>query len=208
MTLKSTNRVTTLLMLLALSASVSALWPAAPARAQTALAIVGDPAPDFALTGIDGRKVSLSEFAGKFVVLEWWGSECYTIKTHYKAGTMQGAQKRARADGAVWLSIDSTHPGHSSFLNASQTAEMLKKWNGAQNAMLQDPDGKVGRLYGASVTPHTVVIDPKGRLIYAGAIDDDRSMRDVRKARNLALAAIDEARAGKPVSRPLTKAYG
>lgn len=179
-----------------------------PAAAQASLARVGDPAPAFTLTSIDGRKVSLSDFKGKYVVLEWWNSECYTINTHYGAGAMQAAQRRARAAGAVWLSIDSTHPSQPSFLDARRTAEMLRQWKAEPAAMLQDPDGRTGRAYGAMVTPHTFVVDPAGRLIYAGAIDDQRAMRDVRKARNLPLAAIEESRAGKPVSRPLTQAYG
>jgi len=179
---------------------------AGPVRAEPAR--VGDAAPGFTLPAIDGRKVALSDFAGKYVVLEWWNSDCYAINTHYEAGAMQAAQTRARSADVVWLSIDSTHPGHPSFVDARRSADLLRQWKGAQTALLQDPEGRVGRAYGATMTPHTYVIDPKGRLIYAGAIDDQRAMRDVRKARNLALAAIEEARAGKPVSRPLTQAYG
>jgi peroxiredoxin len=179
-----------------------------PAAAQAALARVGDPAPAFTLPSIDGRTVSLSDFKGRYVVLEWWNSDCYAINTHYGAGAMQAAQRRARTEGTVWLSIDSTHPSHPSFLDAKRTAAMLRQWKGSQAAMLQDPDGRTGRAYGAMVTPHAYVIDPSGRLIYAGAIDDQRTMRDPRKARNLPLAAIEEARAGQPVSRPLSQAYG
>jgi|LNFM01.1.fsa_nt_gb peroxiredoxin len=185
-----------------------ALLLAAPVAAQPSLARVGDPAPAFTLTAIDGRRISLSDFKGKYVVLEWWNSDCYAVNTHYGAGAMQAAQARARSDGVVWLSIDSTHPGHPSFVDAKRSAAMLREWKGNQHAMLQDPDGRTGRAYGAMMTPHTYVIDPTGKLIYSGAIDDQRAMRDVRKARNLPLAAIDEARAGKPVSRPLTQAYG
>lgn len=179
---------------------------AGPVRAEPAR--VGDPAPAFTLPSIDGRQISLSDFTGKYVVLEWWNSDCYAINTHYEAGVMQAAQKRALSADVVWLSIDSTHPGHPSFMDSRRSADLLRKWKGAQTALLQDPEGRVGRVYGAAMTPHTYVIDPKGRLIYAGAIDDERRMRDVKKARNLALAALDEARAGKPVSRPLTQAYG
>ena len=186
----------------------AALLLALPAWAQSSLARVGDPAPAFTLPSIDGRKVSLADFRGKYVVLEWWNSECFAINTHYGAGAMQAAQRRAGANGTVWLSIDSTHSTHPSFVDARRAAAMLRQWKGSQSAMLQDPDGRTGRAYGAMVTPHTYVIDPSGALIYAGAIDDQRTMRDVRRARNLALAAIEEARAGKPVSRPLTQAYG
>ncbi len=181
---------------------------ALPAWAQSSLARVGDPAPAFTLQSIDGRNVSLADFRGRYVVLEWWNSECFAINTHYGAGAMQAAQRRAGASGTVWLSIDSTHSAHPSFVDARRAAAILRQWKGGQSAMLQDPDGRTGRAYGAMVTPHTYVIDPSGTLIYAGAIDDQRTMRDVRRARNLALAAIEEARAGKPVSRPLTQAYG
>ncbi|MBC7780314.1 MAG: redoxin domain-containing protein [Proteobacteria bacterium] len=180
----------------------------APDAARAALAQVGAPAPVFTLPSIDGRKVSLADYAGKYVVLEWWNSQCYAINRHYDGGAMQAAQKRARSSEVVWLTVDSTQPGHSSFVDARQTADMLRKWKATPSALLQDPDGRVGRLYGATVTPHTFVIDPKGRLIYAGAIDDQRAMRDVKKARNLAFAALDEARAGTPVSTPLTQGYG
>ena len=175
---------------------------------QSSLARVGDPAPSFTLSSIDGRKVSLADFRGKYVVLEWWNSECYAVNIHYGAGAMQAAQRQARADGTVWLSIDSTHPAHPSFVDAKRSQAMLKQWKGNQTALLQDTDGRTGRAYGAVVTPHTYVIDPAGTLIYSGAIDDQRAMRDVRKARNFALAALGEARGGKPVSRPLTQAYG
>jgi peroxiredoxin len=194
--------------LLALATALSMLGVAAPALAQPSIARVGDPAPSFTLPAIDGRTISLSDFKGRYVVLEWWNSDCYAVNTHYGAGAMQSAQQRAQKDGVVWLSIDSTHPGHPSFVDARRSTAMLREWKGRQAAMLQDPDGRTGRAYGANVTPQTYVIDPSGRLIYAGAIDDQRAMRDVRKARNLALAAIEEARAGKPVSRPLTQAYG
>jgi peroxiredoxin len=190
------------------AATAMAILFATPALAQPSIARVGDPAPSFTLPSIDGRKVSLSDFKGRYVVLEWWNSDCYAVNAHYGAGAMQAAQQRARKDGAVWLSIDSTHPGHPSFVDAKRTATMLRDWKGNQNAVLQDPDGRIGRIYGATVTPHTYVIDPTGKLIYAGAIDDQRAMRDVRSARNLALAAIEDARSGKPVSRPLTQAYG
>jgi peroxiredoxin len=188
---------------------LATLLPTLPAQAPpSALARVGDPAPPFTLPAIDGRTLSLSGFKGRFVVLEWWNSDCYAVNTHYGAGAMQAAQKRARSLGAAWLSIDSTHPKHPSYLDARATAAMLRKWQGNQDALLQDPDGRTGRAYGAVVTPHTFVVDPAGTLIYAGAIDDQRAMRDVRKARNLALAAIDDARAGRPVARPLSQAYG
>ena len=87
---------------------------------QSSLARVGDPAPSFTLSSIDGRKVSLADFRGKYVVLEWWNSECYAVNTHYGAGAMQAAQRKARADGAIWLSIDSTHPAHPSFVDAKR----------------------------------------------------------------------------------------
>ena len=181
---------------------------AVPGETRAALARVGAPAPDFTLTSLDGKAVSLADFAGRHVVLEWWNSDCYAINRHYQSGNMQAVQKRARAADVVWLSIDSTHPGHPSFVDAKRATEMLRKWQGRQTAMLQDPTGKVGRLFGAQTTPHTFVIDPRGVLIYAGAIDDQRSMRDFSKARNFALTAIEESRAGKPVSQPVTQAYG
>ena len=125
---------------------------ALPAWAQSSLARVGDPAPAFTLQSIDGRNVSLADFRGRYVVLEWWNSECFAINTHYGAGAMQAAQRRAGASGTVWLSIDSTHSAHPSFVDARRAAAILRQWKGGQSAMLPHPRPPAAPLARARVT--------------------------------------------------------
>ena len=87
---------------------------------------------------------------------------------------MPATQKAAVDKGAVWLAISSTHSGASDYMAPAALAGWMKDKGGSPTATLMDADGKVGRAYGAKVTPHMYVIDPKGTLVYAGAIDDKR----------------------------------
>jgi len=90
----------------------------------------------------------------------------------------------------------------------------MTKWvaakGAAPTAVLIDKDGKVGRLYGARTTPHMYVIDPQGKLVYAGAIDDKRwaNVEETKSAKNHVRAALGEAMAGKPVAVSATTPYG
>lgn len=185
----------------------AALLVSAPAMAQ---ALPGQPAPAFALTDLAGKPVRLADFRGRYVVLEWTNPSCPFVQKHYVSGNLQSLQKRYTADGVAWLVVNSTAANHSEFLQPAQQAAWLAKQGAAPTAAMLDPDGKVGRTYGARTTPHMYVIDPNGKLIYAGAIDDKRSANpaDVKTARNLVAQALDEARAGKPVSTASTPAYG
>jgi peroxiredoxin len=171
-------------------------------------AVPGQPAPAFTLADLSGKKVSLADFRGRFVVLEWWNAECYAINAHYDSGNMQALQAEARERDVVWLSIDSTHPGHASFVDAAIAAEMLRRWQGNQSAMLLDPDGSVARAFGARVTPQMFVIDPRGVIVYSGAIDDQRSVRNPKSAHNFVRAALADALAGRPVAVAATNPYG
>ena len=181
--------------------------------ATTAAAIaatVGQPAPEFELKDTGGTAHTLSDFKGKHVVLEWTNPDCPFVKKHYDQGDMQALQKEYTAKGVIWLSIASSAPGKQGHYTAEQWTE-LKKTKGHQStAVLLDPDGKVGKQYDARTTPHMFVINPEGRLIYAGAIDDNPSTRpaDVKTARNHVRAALDEAMSGQPVSVPSSKPYG
>jgi peroxiredoxin len=172
--------------------------------------VVGAPAPDFALTDSSGVKRSLSEFKGKYVVLEWTNPGCPFVKKHYGSGNMQKLQAEYTKRGVVWLSIDSSAPAEQGFLEGDSAKQARQTLYAASTALLLDPDGKVGHLYHATNTPDMYVIDPEGKLIYEGAIDSIASAdpADIDKATNYVQVNLDDALSGKPVSHPVTKAYG
>ena len=172
---------------------------------------VGQPAPDFSLTDVNGKAVKLSEFKGKTVVLEWTNPGCPFVQKHYNTSNMQALQKDATTKGVVWLSINSTEKNHSDYLAPARlNAKINGEWKGASSYLLMDESGKVGQAYTAKTTPHMYVIDPSGKLVYAGGIDDKRSANpaDVKIAKNFVRAALDETLAGKPVSVATATPYG
>ncbi len=175
-----------------------------------AAARVGVDAPPVTLSDTSGKAVSLADFRGRHVVLEWVNPGCPFVQKHYDSKNMQGLQARYGAKGVVWLAVHSTHPPHQDHLAPDAMARQMKAWGGAPTATLMDPDGVAGRAYGARTTPHMFVIDPDGKVVYAGGIDDRRTANpaDVPKARNHVAAAIDEALAGKPVSVATSAPYG
>lgn len=172
---------------------------------------VGQPAPDFTLTDIDGRTHSLSEYKGKTIVLEWNNPDCPFVKKHYNSGNIPGLQKNATADGVVWLMINSGAPGKE---GADYTSEQIKAWlqkhSAAPTAYCYDHDGKVGRLYNAKTTPDMYVINADGILVYDGAIDSIRSadVADIAKATNYVKAALEAVKSGQPVPTPVSRPYG
>ncbi len=175
-----------------------------------ATADVGKAAPDFALTDINGQSHSLAEFKGKTVVLEWMNPECPVVGKHYGSGNMPKLQKAATADGVVWLSINSGHPGAQGDFEPTQVAEWMKRTGAAPTAYFRDQDGKVGRLYDARTTPHMYVVDGNGTLVYAGGIDSIPSGRvaDIAKAINYVTEALADLKAGRPVRTPHSQSYG
>lgn len=177
---------------------------------QALAAAPGQMAPEFTLPGTDGKPVKLSDHRGKWVVLEWVNPGCPYVQKHYDSDNMQGLQKSYAAKDVVWLSVNSTKPSHPDYLKPAELAEWMKKKGASPRAVLMDEQGKAGRSYDARTTPHMYVIDPAGKLVYAGAIDDKRSTNpaDVKTARNYVRAALDEAMAGKPVTTARTTAYG
>lgn len=175
-----------------------------------AAAAPGQAAPDFSLVDINGKMQKLSDYRGKYVVLEWFNSECPFVQKHYESGNMQSLQARYTQKGVVWLGVNSTSPRHSNFRDPVRSQAILKDWKSAPTAFVLDPDGKVGKQYGARTTPHMYVIDPKGTLVYVGGIDDkpSTSQRDIPTAKNLVAAALDESLGGKPVGTPSAMPYG
>ena len=170
----------------------------------------GQAAPEFSLVDINGKMQKLSDYRGKYVVLEWFNSECPFVQKHYESGNMQSLQARYTQKGVVWLGVNSTSPRHSNFRDPVRSQAILKDWKSAPTAFVLDPDGKVGKQYGARTTPHMYVIDPKGTLVYVGGIDDkpSTSQRDIPTAKNLVAAALDESLGGKPVGTPSAMPYG
>jgi thiol-disulfide isomerase/thioredoxin len=170
----------------------------------------GQPAPDFTLTGIDGKQYKLSDFRGKNVVLEWFNSECPFVQKHYESGNMQGLQSRYVGKGVIWLAINSTNPHHSNYRDPTRSQAILKDWKSSPTAFLLDPEGKVGMAYSARTTPHMYIIDPTGKLLYMGGIDDrpTASQRDISGAKNYVAVALDQVLAGKTVSENNTRPYG
>ena len=180
------------------------------AQAAFAAVTVGQPAPDFALPDVNGKTVKLGDLKGRYVVLEWVNPECPYVQKHYNSANMPALQKEFAAKNVAWLAINSTRSGHSEYKTPAQMAAWMKQINGAPAATLIDGDSKVGRLYDARNTPQMFIIDPKGQVIYTGAIDDKRSTRveDVKTAKNYVRAAFDDALAGRPVATASTSPYG
>jgi peroxiredoxin len=173
-------------------------------------ATVGQPAPNFSLQGADGKTHSLSEYAGKYVVLEWTNPECPFVKKFYNSDTMQNLQKEETAKGVAWLRINSGAPGHDGYQTIPELVSYVEDHHVAATESLVDPTGEVGHMYGARNTPEMFVIDPKGTLIYAGGIDNKPSTdpSDIASATNYVTAALQESMAGQPVATPTAPPYG
>ena len=171
---------------------------------------VGQPAADFSLTDINGQAHRLSDYRGKTVVLEWTNPECPIVRKHYLSGNMPSLQKSATADGVVWLSINSGHPGSQGDYDPAQVEGWLKSTGAAPTVYMRDPDGSVGHLYGAKATPDMYVIAADGTLIYAGAIDSIASadVSDIARATNYVRAALDSLKAGRAVAVASSRPYG
>jgi len=182
-----------------------ALHPGAAAQVR-----VGAPAPAFTLPASNGRTVSLADFKGKTVVLEWSNHECPYVGKHYRGSNMQKLQKKWTARDVVWLTVISSAPGLQGHVTAEQANKLTTERGAAPSAVLLDPKGAVGRAYGARVTPHMFVIAGDGMLIYAGGIDDKPSanIEDLKTARNYADDVLTAISDGKPVAVARTRAYG
>jgi AhpC/TSA family len=190
-----------LLTLVAVSSRAADTTP--PAR-------LGAPAPNFTLIDSNGNSVSLADFKGKTVVLEWTNHECPYVRKHYGGNNMQGLQKKWTAQGVVWLTLVSSHPGAQGFVHGLEANKLTEERGAAPTAVLLDPKGGVGRSYGAQVTPHMYVITGEGALVYMGGIDDKPSTRleDLKTAKNFVDAALSEVVAGKAVSLKTSRPYG
>ena len=189
------------------AAALGAAALAAPALAEPQL---GQPAPGFTAKDDAGHEVSLKQFAGKTVVLEWTNSGCPYVGKHYNSGTMQALQKKETADGVVWLTISSSAPDMQGYFTAKTAKAWAAKEHWAGSDLLLDSAGKIGREYGAKNTPHMFVIDKAGKIAYMGGIDD-RPYADpesLKGAKPYVAMALADLKAGRPVATPISKPYG
>jgi len=195
-----------MIKLLLTTAAIAATFAVA-ARADVK---IGQAAPDFTLTDMNGKSHSLADYKGKTVVLEWVNPECPFVMKHYGSGNIPKLQQSAKADGVVWLSINTGKAGAQGVYEPAKHAKWSSSVNASPSAYLRDPDGKVGRLYGAKTTPHMYVITPDGTLVYNGGIDSIRSadVDDIAKAENYVAAALAAVKAGKPVATATSRPYG
>ncbi|HEX2715282.1 MAG TPA: redoxin domain-containing protein [Candidatus Acidoferrales bacterium] len=171
---------------------------------------VGEAAPDFTATGSNGKSFRLSDYRGKYVVLEWHNNGCPYVGKHYNSGNMQRLQKQWTDRGVVWFTVISSAPGKQGYVTASEENDYLAKMQAAPTAALLDPTGEIGHLYDAKTSPQMVVINPHGAVIYDGAIDDrpTTDLKDVPGATNYVTLALEQAMAGKLVETPATRPYG
>src|SRR6266446_7668805 len=171
---------------------------------------VGSAAPDFSSPDANGKTQSLSQYKGKYVVLEWFNPECPCVKKHYGSDNMQKLQAEYTGKGVVWLTIDSNAPGTEGNISADQAKKIMGSWKTKQTALVLDPESKIAKLYGAKNTPNMVIVGPDGKIVYEGAIDSKATPNpaDIPSSTNYVKAALDESLAGKPVTTPQTKPYG
>ena len=171
---------------------------------------LGKPAPLFTAVDSNGKTWSLADLKGKVVVIETTNHDCPYVRKHYTAKNMQTQQREAAAKGVVWLTSASSATGEEGYVTAQQANELTKRRDAAPAAVLLDPQSKIARAYGATVTPHMYIIDANGTLVYKGGIDSIPSadIADIAKAKQYVRVGLDEVLAGKPVSNSSTRPYG
>lgn len=168
------------------------------------------PAPDFTLYNVSKMMVSLSDYQGKTVVLEWTNHECPYVQKHYGSDNMQSLQRKYTAQNVVWLSIISSAPGKQGYIDAETANQLTSSRNAAPTQVLFDPDGKVGKQYDAQTTPHMFIIDKEGTLRYAGAIDSIKSANpeDIAQATNYVDEGLTSLLAGQTIAKKSASPYG
>jgi peroxiredoxin len=170
---------------------------------------VGSMAPDFSLPG-HPKTVSLEELRGKYTVLEWYNNGCPFVRKHYDSKNIPNMQKKYKGK-VQWITLNSSAEGKQGYIeNTAKAAELYTQDTMSSMALLIDSDGKVGQNYQAKTTPHFFVIDPKGKIVYQGAIDSIASpdSADISKAENYVSMALDQALAGKEITTSKTRPYG
>ena len=192
---------------LMLGGAAVALMPAISLAASPDL---GKPAPLFTAVDSNGKSWSLADLKGKVVVIETTNQDCPYVRKHYNSRNMQTQQREAAAKGVIWLTSASSATGQEGYVTAAQANELTKSRDAAPAAVLLDPQSKIARAYGATVTPHMYIIDKTGTLVYKGGIDSipSANVDDIAKAKQYVRVALDEMLAGKPVTDSSTRPYG
>lgn len=190
-----------LLLFIALMAAAIIFLGAAKTETEAQL---GKEAPGFELVDHEGNTVSLADYEGKVLVLEWINPDCPFVKRHYGLGTMKDLAEKYQEQDVVWLAVNSTH-----YMNQETNKKWAEKYE-LPYPILMDADGSVGRMYGAKTTPHMYIIDSTGKLVYQGGIDTQAAARGPLKddTVNLVAQALDEVLAEKDVSQSQSKPYG
>lgn len=180
-------------------------WPV-----QASSAEIGEMAPTFTATDINGKEFKLEDQLGKTVVLEWTNHLCPFVKKHYSSGNMQSLQKTATDNGIVWVSIVSSAPEKQGNVTPEEAQAIVKDVGANATTRILDPSGEIGKMYDAKTTPHMFVISPEGKLVYNGAIDDNPNPdpASIEGSKNLVMAALDDLSAGRSVAIPRTAPYG
>lgn len=179
-------------------------------RAQEKPPEIGSSAPDFTLNCLGGQPHSLAAYKGKIVVLEWTNPNCpYVVRVYKTDKIIPELQRKYKEKGVIWITINSTHPEHQDYLPPEKLKEIYTEWQAAYTHYLMDPEGKVGRLYGAKTTPHIFIINSDGRLVYNGALDDDpRGQKSKEQKVNYVDLALQALLKGQEIATPVTKPYG
>ncbi len=172
--------------------------------------LVGKPAFDFEGHTSEGQVIHLSDFKGKFVVLEWNNPECPFVKKHYESGNMQRLQQYAQGEGMVWITINSSYPGKEGFMEARDAQKYYETAHSKANYYVIDDTGLIGHMYDAKTTPDIIIIDSGGYIAYSGAIDNKPTtdIEDIKYARNYVQDAIDNLMTGKAAAPFATQPYG
>ncbi|TDI62251.1 MAG: redoxin domain-containing protein [Alphaproteobacteria bacterium] len=180
------------------------------AHAAAAAPQIGAPAPAFSGINTKGETISLADFAGQKVVLEWTNHDCPFVVKHYGSGNMQRTQAALTDAGYVWLTIISSAPGKQGYVSPEKADQLTASRGAYTDHVILDPEGTIGHAYEAKTTPHMFIIDEQQILQYMGAIDSIRSARqsDIPKATNYVLAAYEALNSGEPVAETSTRAYG
>ena len=196
--------VATLALGLSLTSRATADDHMEEAEAKPMQAQIGQPAPEFSLKDQEGNDVNLADHKGKIIVLEWFNDQCPYVKKWYGQGNMNTLASQYADKDVVWLAVDS-----SNFSSVEENAQIASEWK-IDRPLLDDSEGKVGKMYGAKTTPHMYIIDTEGNLAYMGAIDDNSSSNtaDIESATNYVAQALDELLAGESVSTQETRPYG
>lgn len=199
-------------MATAVALTAGALISSTADAAPTASVQAGNVAPAFTGVTSTGETISLADFAGKTVVLEWTNHGCPFVQKHYAEPprNMQTLQTGAATDDVVWISVISSAPGKQGHVDGPTADQINADRGGAPAYTILDPDGVIGRAYAAKTTPHMFVIKPDSEIAYAGAIDSIRSARvsDIDKATNYVSAALDAVAAGEAVAVANSAPYG